>query len=149
MQWSTLFSALNLAAVCGWLVLIFVPRRWSGLTFVPRYAVPGVIALIYTALMGVHLAQSGGWYGSIAQVRQLFTSDPVLVAGWGHYLAFDLLIGVMLADRMDRASVHRVVQAPIFITIFMFGPAGWLLGMLTEWATSKFSPTVQKENQHG
>ena len=144
MQWTSLFSALNVAAVCGWLVLIFIPRHLRFLTIVPRYVVPGVIALVYTALMGAYLVQSGGWYGSIAQVRQLFASDPVLVAGWGHYLAFDLLVGVMLADRMDRAGVRRVIQAPIFITIFMFGPAGWLLGVVTEWFALKAGQTHQE-----
>ena len=148
MSWPFLFSALNLAAVCGWLVLIFAPRSWRFLTVVPRYVVPGVIALVYTALMGAYLVQSGGWYGSIAQVRQLFASDPVLVAGWGHYLAFDLLVGVMLADRMDRARVHRVIQAPIFITIFMFGPAGWLLGVVTEWFALNAGQTHQESTHN-
>ena len=148
MQWTSLFSALNVAAVCGWLVLIFIPRHLRFLTIVPRYVVPGVIALVYTALMGAYLVQSGGWYGSIAQVRQLFASDPVLTAGWGHYLAFDLLVGVMLADRMDRAGVRRVIQAPIFITIFMFGPAGWLLGMVTEWFALKAGQTHQESTQN-
>lgn len=148
MPWPSLFSALNLAAVCGWLVLIFTPRHWRALTVMPRYAVPGAIALVYTALMGAYLVQSGGWYGSIAQVRQLFASDPVLVAGWGHYLAFDLLVGVMLADRMDRAGVHRVIQAPIFVTIFMFGPTGWLLGVVTEWFALKASQLHQESTQN-
>jgi hypothetical protein len=67
----------------------------------------------------------------------LFASDPVLVAGWGHYLAFDLLIGVVLADRMDRAAVPRLLQAPVLLATFMFGPVGWLLGMLTEAATQR------------
>ncbi len=146
MDWPSLFSVLNLAAVCGWLVIIFVPHRWRVFMLFPRYVVPGAIALVYTALMGVYFVQSAGGYSSIAQVRQLFASDPVLVAGWGHYLAFDLLIGVMLADRMDRAGVHRVLQAPIFVTIFMFGPAGWLVGVLTEWAASKSSQSSLKEH---
>ncbi len=126
----------------GWLVLVFAPRRWTLLGWVPRWLVPGAIALVYTALMGAHFAASGGGYGSIAEVRQLFASDPVLVAGWGHYLAFDLLIGVFLADRMDRAGVPRLLQAPVFLGTFMFGPAGWLLGMATEAvARGRSAPT--------
>ena len=132
MAWTWIFAMTGWLAMVGWLVLLFAPRRWTRLGWVPRWVVPGAIAVIYTSVMGAHFAASGGGYGSIAEVRQLFTSDPVLVAGWGHYLAFDLLIGVLLADRMDRAGVSRLLQAPVFLATFMFGPAGWLLGITTE-----------------
>jgi hypothetical protein len=132
MDWPRLFSLLNAAALAGWLVLIAAPRSWQALGLVPRYAVPGVIAFVYCALMAAHFAGTGGGFGSIAEVRALFDADPVLVAGWGHYLAFDLLIGVMLADRLDRAGVTRWLQAPVLLTTFLFGPAGWLLGIAAE-----------------
>jgi hypothetical protein len=131
------FSVISSMALAGWLVLLLAPRGWRVLGWVPRLLVPGAIALVYTALMGTNFAASGGGFGSIAEVRQLFASDPVLVAGWGHYLAFDLLIGVVLADRMDRAAVPRLLQAPVLLATFMFGPVGWLLGMLTEAATQR------------
>jgi len=134
MDWNSLFSLMNSLAMAGWLTLLLAPRRMAVLGWVPRMVVPGVIAIVYTALMGAHFAATEGGFGSIAAVRALFSSDPVLVAGWGHYLAFDLLIGVLLADRMDRAGVTRLLQAPVLLTTFMFGPAGWLLGMVTETA---------------
>lgn len=132
MQWTSFFSAVNTLALLGWLVLLLAPRRWTVLGWVPRWVVPGAIALLYVALMGAHFAASGGGYGTLAEVRSLFASDPVLVAGWGYYLAFDLLIGVLLADRMDRVGVGRLLQAPVLLATFMFGPAGWLLGLATE-----------------
>ena len=132
MDWSALFTFINNLTLAGWLVLLLAPRRWTVLGWVPRLVVPGVIALIYTALMAAYVADAGGGFATIAQVRQLFMSDPVLVAGWGHYLAFDLLIGTVLAERLDRAGVSRWVQVPVLLLTFMFGPAGWLLGMATE-----------------
>lgn len=134
MNWPTIFSVMSRAAMAGWLVLILAPRRWQTLALLPRHAVPGAIAVLYVALMGAYFAAAGGGFGSIAEVRRLFDSDPVLVAGWGHYLAFDLLIGTMLADRMDRAGVTRWLQAPVLLTTFLFGPAGWLLGLAVEGA---------------
>lgn len=134
MNWNGLFSVMSSAALLGWAVLIVAPRHWRTLALLPRYAVPGAIALIYVALIGAYFASAGGGFGSIAEVRRLFASDPVLVAGWGHYLAFDLLVGTMLAERMDRAGVGRLLQAPVLLMIFLFGPAGWLLGLATEAA---------------
>jgi len=138
MDWSALFSAMSSAAMLGWLVLILAPRRWHALGWLPRYAVPGAIAVLYVALMGAYFASTGGGFGSIAEVRRLFESDPVLVAGWGHYLAFDLIVGTMLAERLDRAGVSRLLQAPVLLTTFLFGPAGWLLGLITE-AAARFA----------
>ena len=132
MDWSFLFSLINGLALAGWAVLLLAPRRWTVLGWVPRLVVPGLIAVLYVALMGAYVADAGGGFGSIAEVRTLFMSDPVLVAGWGHYLAFDLLIGSLLADRLDRAGVTRWLQVPVLLLTFMFGPAGWLLGMATE-----------------
>jgi Domain of unknown function (DUF4281) len=134
MDWKALFSVMNSAALLGWAVLILAPRGWRALSLLPRHVVPGAISVVYVALMGAYFASAGGGFGSIAEVRRLFDSDPVLVAGWGHYLAFDLLIGVMLADRLDRAGVSRLLQAPVLGMTFMFGPAGWLLGLITEGA---------------
>ncbi len=78
---------MNSVALLGWAVLILAPRGWRTLALLPRYAVPGAIAVLYVALIGAYFASAGGGFGSIAEVRRLFASDPVLVAGWGHYLA--------------------------------------------------------------
>ncbi len=132
MDWSSLFSAMNAAAMLGWVVLVLAPRQGHTLALLPRLVVPGAIAVVYVALMAAYFASAGGGFGSIAEVRRLFDTDPVLVAGWGHYLAFDLLVGTMLAERMDRAGVSRLLQAPVLLMTFLFGPAGWLLGLATE-----------------
>jgi hypothetical protein len=134
MDWNQIFAVMNSVALLGWAVLILAPRGWRTLALLPRYAVPGAIAVLYVALIGAHFASAGGGFGSIAEVRRLFDSDPVLVAGWGHYLAFDLLIGTMLADRLDRVGVGRLLQAPVLLMTFLFGPAGWLLGLIAEGA---------------
>lgn len=127
-----LFMFLNTMAISGWLILLAAPRDWRILGLVPRYVVPGVIALVYTGLIAAHFAGAGGGYGSLAAVRALLSSDPMLLAGWAHFLAFDLLIGVLIAERMDRAGVNRLLQIPALVATFLFGPAGWLLGLATE-----------------
>jgi hypothetical protein len=134
MNWPSLFSLVNSLALAGWLILLLAPRGWRVLGLAPRLLIPGAISVVYAALMGAHFAGAGGGFGSIEAVRTLFASDPVLVAGWGHYLAFDLLIGSLIADRLDRAGVSRLLQAPILLTTFLFGPVGWLLGIGAEAA---------------
>lgn len=128
----TLFGLASAAVLPGWLILIFAPRRWPALNAVPMVLIPAGLSVIYTVLVLTYFAETGGGYSSIAQVRQLFTSDWVLVAGWVHYLAFDLMIGAWAAARMDRVGVNRLTQGFILPAIFMFGPLGLLLALLTE-----------------
>ena len=132
MTWDDLFGLANMAALVGWVVLIAAPRGHWWLDALPRLVLPVGLAILYSGLMLAYVFASGGGFGSIAAVRQLFTSDPVLVAGWVHYLAFDLLVGSFVAARLDGAGVARLIQAPILFAIFMLGPLGLLLGLLTE-----------------
>jgi hypothetical protein len=127
-----LFSLANTAVLPGWAILVLAPRRWPFVNAIPAFAIPLGLSALYTMLVLAHFSEPGGGYGTLAQVRQLFTSDMVLVAGWVHYLAFDLFIGAWAARRMDRAGIIRVIQAFVLATIFMFGPAGLLLALAIE-----------------
>ena len=117
-----------------WAVLVLGPRRLPAVRALPAVGVPAVLALVYAAAMLPNLAGTGGGYGSVAEVRRLFASDAVLVGGWVHYLAFDLVVGALTAERMDRAGVHRLVQAGPLAATFLFGPLGFLLGLGAETA---------------
>jgi hypothetical protein len=135
MDWNGVFGLANIVAMAGWVVLIAAPRQWPGAWALPRWVVPVALSAIYSCIVLVHFAAAGGGYGAIAEVRQLFQSDAMLVAGWTHYLAFDLLIGAWIAGRMDRAGVDRILQAGPLLCVFMFGPVGLLLGLMTEGVT--------------
>lgn len=126
-----IFKYANLLAMAGWVILIFLPRRWPALFWVPQFWIPGVLALGYSGLMLSGFGTTDGGFGSIGEVRALFSSDTLLTAGWIHYLAFDLFIGAWIARRADEAGINRIVQAPILLATFMFGPMGLLLFLLT------------------
>ena len=120
-----LFGWAGQAAMVGWLILILLPRRWPWLLAVPRYIIPFGLSLLYAGLAMAHFFTiDGGGYGSLAEVRVLLSKDEMLLAGWVHYLAFDLFIGGWIAVNADRIGLSRFVQAPILIATFMFGPVG-------------------------
>ncbi len=127
-----LFGLASAAVLPGWLILIVAPRgKWVWLDAIPARVVPFGLAALYTGLILAHFAGAdGGGFGSIAQVRALFASDWGLLAGWVHYLAFDLMIGAAMAARMDAMGLSRLSQAPLLGLIFMFGP----LGVFLIWA---------------
>ncbi|WP_305988195.1 ABA4-like family protein [Roseibium sp. MMSF_3544] len=138
------FSASGTLAMIGWVVLIFAPRRWAWLNLVPQIVVPLALSVLYAGFILAYFADSGGGYGSLAEVRQLFSLDELLLAGWIHYLAFDLMVGGFLAGRMDRIGIQRIVQAPILFATFMFGPVGVLLAFGTEAVVRVATPRFAK-----
>lgn len=129
----TLFSWSGNLAMIGWLLLVFSPRRWEWVLFTAGIVIPGLLSTLYGGLVMAHFAGAeGGGYGSLGEVRALFARDEALLAGWVHYLAFDLAIGAMIARRADASGLTRLVQIPILFFTFMFGPLGFLLFILTD-----------------
>jgi hypothetical protein len=127
MSFDALFGLAGTVAMIGWGCLILLPR-WPVVLNGVRYGAVGALSLAYAALVFVWFFRvEGGGFGSLAEVRALFQSDPVLLAGWIHYLAFDLFVGVWIATRADTLGIGRLVQAPILLATFLFGPLGLLL----------------------
>jgi hypothetical protein len=94
MDWENLFGIANALALAAWLALLLLPR-WDWLKRAIRFGAVGLLAVLYSALVFLYFFRvSGGGFNSLAAVRALFASDPVLLAGWVHYLAFDLFVGV-------------------------------------------------------
>ena len=133
------FSLASTLAMIGWLALICLPR-WALLTSVLRFGLIGLLSVAYAMLIMVYFFRvEGGGFGSITEVRQLFLSDGGLLAGWIHYLAFDLFVGLWIAEGADRAQLNRLLQAPILIATFMFGPLGLLMFYITRGAQTSLS----------
>jgi len=130
----SLFSLAGLTAMAGWLLLIFAPRRFPRLNALPVLVIPFGLSLIYAVLVLIHFSGNGGGYDSLQSVRLLLASDWALLAGWVHYLAFDLMVGAAMAVRMDRAGIGRLVQGAILPLVFLFGPLGLVVVVMTEIA---------------
>ena len=131
-----IFSICSMLALIAWFILLFLPRQisflnglWRVLGYVPVIIVPVLLAIVYSAIVIPNMIAGGGEGGfdSLAGVRALFSNDTALLAGWIHYLAFDLLVGVMVAKKSDEEGLHRIIQVPLLLFTFMLGPFGYLL----------------------
>ncbi len=122
-----LFALANSAALIGWMILIILPRRFDVIFFIPQYLMPFGFALLYAGLIFANVYTVDGGFSSIADVRALFGKDELLLAGWLHYLAFDMFIGAWIARQSDAIGLPRLLQAPILVATFMFGPVGLAL----------------------
>ena len=134
-QWFSLAGSL---AMIGWLILIFLPRRWIWLNNIPAFIIPATIAFGYTLLVARYFFSAEGNFSTLAGVQELFTVPSVALAGWVHYLAFDLFIGGIIAKQSDALGISRLIQAPLLLLTFMFGPFGLLLFLLTKKLMTSF-----------
>jgi len=97
---------------------------------------PVLLAIIYLALLIVTLPWSEGGFSSLAGVRALFDNPWALLAGWTHYLAFDLFIGGWeVRDARERGIPHLLI-VPALVLTFLVGPVGLLLYL----AIARFAP---------
>lgn len=119
-----LFGHAGQAAMIGWLILLFLPRRYDLLFAIPQYIIPFGLSLLYGGLILPTIYTGDGNFSSLEGVRTLMSNDHVLLAGWVHYLAFDLFIGAWIARQADALGIPRIIQAVLLFATFMFGPVG-------------------------
>ena len=123
------FEFANLFAVAGWVCLIagiVTNRPWLRDRLAGLYW-PLAIAVGYALAIMAAWSGSEGGFASLTEVRQLFANDWALLAGWMHYLAFDLFVGAWIAAETERANLSRLVLIPVLPLAFLFGPTGFLL----------------------
>lgn len=122
-----LYAAVNGLTVVCWILLAVLPnRRWVTDT-VTSLAVPALFAVAYSGLIAARWAGASGGFSTLADVSALFQDPWLLLAGWIHYLAFDLLVGSHEARDAQARGLPRYLLIPCLFLTFMFGPAGWLL----------------------
>lgn len=122
-----IFPIVNLIALGGWFLLAALPRRHALVDRIAGAAIPALLASVYVALVAASWFGSRGGFSSLEDVATLFENRWLLLAGWTHYLAFDLLVGSWEArDARERRMPHLVLLPCLALT-FLFGPLGWLL----------------------
>jgi len=124
-----IFSIANSVAFLSWVLLAALPgRRWVT-EVVTGKAVPLLFAVLYVAIIATALRDAQGGFSTLGGVASLFAYPWVLLAGWVHYLAFDLLIGTWEAGDARARGVPHLLLVPCLFATFMLGPAGWLAYM--------------------
>jgi len=125
-----LFSLANPVAMLGWALLVLAPHWMGTRRVVLSGALPLVLAVAYALLIGSHYLgphASEGGFSSLQEVAALFRSPWALLAGWVHYLCFDLSIGIWESLDARRRGVPHLLLVPCLLLTFLFGPAGLLL----------------------
>jgi len=123
------FTVANLVAAVTWIALAILPRRRFVTDVLAGWVVPAVLSLLYLLVVATTFWRADGGFSTLSDVSTLFTNRWMLLGGWVHYLAFDLLIGAWEARDARERRVPYLVLLPCLLLTFMLGPCGWLLYM--------------------
>lgn len=130
MTTSDVFSIANTMALPMWLLMIFLPKWKVTRFFIDYKIIPILLAIIYAIYISISIMDGPAMdFGSLESVMTLFTSENAVLAGWVHYLVFDLLVGMWMIDQNKGLKLHPIIMAPCLIGTFMLGPIGFLVFM--------------------
>ena len=135
------FKICSTLVLPQWLLMIFLPKWHITKWLVRSRLIPVLLAVIYgfyiIPQLSPGLMQS---FGTLEGVKSLFTKDQAVLAGWIHYLAFDLFIGGWMFQNSQGRHVPHYMLIPAFILTFMLGPLGLLFYVIVR---TFYPPQIQ------
>jgi Domain of unknown function (DUF4281) len=136
-----IFQIVNPLALLGWIILTasILLKRPFWRDVIAGQAWPLAFSVVYTCLIIFFFAKADGGFDTLANVQKLFTSPWAALAGWVHYLAFDLLVGAFISKRIMEDGMPRLTLILLLPLTFMFGPIGYLGYQLTRLTLRKVS----------
>jgi hypothetical protein len=127
----TIFQLCSTLAMIGWLILLIVSPFWFSTDKLLIGIVIALLSVVYAWLIfGNFDFSDTAKFGTLDGVMSLFTHKALVTAGWVHYLAFDLMVGVWIKRNAVKYGIPHVLVIPCLLLTFMLGPVGLLLYLL-------------------
>jgi Domain of unknown function (DUF4281) len=132
-QLNLLFKVMSAVSMVGWILIATAPS-WDKTQPLVTYGVVGMLCVLYVYLLAfarpAGVEKATGNFFSLAGIVSLFKNPQVVLVGWVHFLAFDLMTALFIRhDAQARGFAHGWLLPVYFLTL-MFGPAGLLVYFL-------------------
>ncbi|MEQ1752826.1 MAG: ABA4-like family protein [Micropepsaceae bacterium] len=139
---ATMYLVLNYGVLPFWALLIVLPHARLTEVLVHSALMPLVLGVTYAwllanAIAGPTALPEGASFATLDGLVKTFSSETVLVAGWAHYLVFDLFIGAWQARDAQRVGLHHLALAPCLVITLLVGPIGLLLYLMVRGISGK------------
>lgn len=130
------FSFCSTLSLIGWAGLVLAPRWPVTRDWAAPVIAPLTIGVVYIWLMtnNIGLAPADSGFGSLAEVTALFAVPELVLAGWIHYLAFDLFVGAWEVKDAQEEGIHHLAVIPCLALTLMAGPGGLVLYWIVKLA---------------
>lgn len=131
------FSIASLIAMIGWIILAVAPRWVVTRKLIISGVIPLLLSVAYLILIVLFFGRAEGGFDSLANVMKLFTNEWAVLAGWIHYLAFDLFVGAWETKDAQEKGISHWFVIPCLLLTFMLGPVGFLLYRILRFFLAK------------
>jgi hypothetical protein len=122
----SLFQYANTLVLPGWLALLASPFIGKWADRIAALAIPLLLSVAYAGLVLAFWSSAEGGFDSLVNVERLFQSREIVLAGWIHYLAFDLFVGAWAVRKAREEGIAFLAIVHCLALTFLFGPAGFL-----------------------
>ncbi len=131
-----LFKLCNFAVLPQWFLMIFLPSHKLTQWLIRVPIIPFALVFVYVAYVINCFGVEGGGMGSLDELKVLFGIKEAILAGWVHYLIFDLLVGTWVLTDSRKKGINHLLVAPCLFFCLMMGPVGWACYMGLRYFTS-------------
>ena len=143
---------MEIEIVMFWISSIYIVPIWGLMWFAPRHEITEKIVgdlrisvlplLIPYAILAIPtipdiFATLGTEMPTPDLIIEFFQDDKVIILGWLHFLAFDVLAGRFIWQRMLACDRPMYVSTPILVLGMMVAPLGFLIGLIATWEYSE------------
>lgn len=138
MSADAIFKLCNSIALISWLALIIATPFWKHTNKLLIGIVITLFCIIYAWLIFSNF-NAGDFekFNTLDGVVSLFTNKTVVLGGWVHYLAFDLMTGVWITKNAKQHGINHWITVPALFFTFMLGPVGLLLYLIIRFIKTK------------
>lgn len=127
MDLELIFSFANTTALLCWIFLfVLYHKKWVYKWLFSLVMTFLAVVYLFFILKGIGGDADGG-FDTLANVKKLFSKDEAVLAGWIHYLVFDLFVGMWICYDADLRGINRWILLPCLLLTFLLGPTGLLL----------------------
>lgn len=139
---------MQLVEILFWFSSIWIIPLWSLMWFLPKHEITSRVMndiricilpllipyaiLVIPNILDIFITL-GSEMPTPGLVIEFFQDDDVILIGWLHFLAFDILAGRYIWKRMIHLDRPIYLSTPILILSMMVAPLGFLLGIIATW----------------
>ena len=119
----TWFLVCNYGVLPFWVLLAVAPRAAITRQVVHAAWITWLLATVYLVALASGSSE-GGSFASLHGVMTLLSSPHAALAGWVHYLVFDLFVGAWEVRDAQRHAIPHAAVVPCLFATLMLGPLG-------------------------
>ena len=140
------FLICNYGILPAWALLILVPKSVWTTRVVHSMFLPVLLAAVYLTAFVANPESLRGDFGTLDGVMRLFEESWVVLAGWVHYLVFDLFVGAWEVRDAERLEIPHLYVVPCLLVTLMLGPIGLAMYLLLRFSLRR-NPWLHEDRQ--